>query len=80
MENEIPIGSAQFSDKERLTIPADRTKNIDDSFEAIQQIDNEVQILILKNNDFLQECDEAKATGKFPFSQKDLREVIKFID
>jgi len=80
VENEIPVGSAHFSDQELLNFMAELTKDIEVSFNAIHQIEDEVQVLILKNCESLQECENAKATGKFPCSQKDIKEVAKSIN
>ena len=72
VENEIPVGSAQFSDQDLLNFLAELTQDIDDHFEAIHETENEVQILVLKNNGPPEECDDAKATGKFPCNQKEI--------
>ena len=79
VENEIPVGSAHFSDQDFVNFLAELTKDIDEHFEAIKQIEDEVQVLILKNGELPQEIETAKATGKFPCSQKDLQEIAKSI-
>jgi len=79
IENEVPVGSAHFSDQEVVNFLAELTKDIENSFEAIHQIENEVQVLILKNNEVPQKIENAKATGKFPCSQKDLQEIENLV-
>ena len=55
-------------------------KNIEISFEAIEQFENDVQILILKNAEVPQKMENAMATGKFPCSQKDLQEISTMVN
>ena len=76
----VPLPNHSFSDSDLIDFLADVSNQIENQFQSIQETDEEVQHLFFKSSQPLEETLQAKPTGKFPRSQKDLAEITKLVN
>jgi len=79
VEAQVPIGSEKFSAHELVLFQAELTQEIESHFEDVENVDEEVQVLLFRSGQCIEESCLAKPSSKFPCNFGDIKHTAKLL-